>query len=386
MTQATDCTSSGFTVPFLSTITASKITKSALAVVLAFTLLESTSLAEEEPVMIVPRAQAASGDSAKPNPSSTEPSSQTAVPGTQQPTTPPAAQNQPADSTLVLPAGTKLPLGLVRPLSLKSSSAKGTGVYLQVTFPVAVAGRMVVPPGAYVQGTIEKMTVKRGSNPDLEFELRSASLIFSTGYTASLTGTVEMVHNNARLMPPGTPSTNDGTVAMIPHGTSNVSSPSMSAVGTAPTPAPLPSLGNGPRDAIIAVGAVGAAAIVGVTIFALHHRNDVYLDAGTPLEITLAEPLKLDASNVTNAVQQYSAQMATAPPEIVKPPRRPKMCYAPGTPGTPDTRIPGTPPTPPTVIPGMNGAPATVIPGNPGTPDTVIPGTPGTPGSWYRCP
>ena len=388
MTQATCCTSSGFTAPFFSTIATGKITKCVLAVVLAFTLLESTSLAEEEPVMIVPRAQSASGDSTKTNPGSTGPSSQTAAPAssTQQPTAPSAAQNQPADSTLVLPAGTKLPLGLVRPLSLKSSSAKGTGVYLQVTFPVTVAGRTVVPPGAYVQGTIEKMTVKRGSNPDLEFELRSASLIFSTGYTASLTGTVEMVHNNARLMPPGTPSTNDGTVAMIPHGTSNVPSPAMSAVGTAPTPAPLPSLGNGPRNAIIAVGAVGAAAIVGVTIFALHHRNDVYLDAGTPLEITLAEPLKLDASNVTNAVQQYSAQMATAPPEIVKPPQRPKMCYAPGTPGTPDTRIPGTPPTPPTVIPGMNGAPATVIPGNPGTPDTVIPGTPGTPGSWYRCP
>lgn len=386
MTQATDCTSSGFTVPFFSTITASKITKSTVAVVLAFSLLESTAIAQEEPVMIVPRTQAASGDSTKPNPSSTDPSSQTpaASSGTQQP--PPTAQNQPADSTLVLPVGTKLPLGLVRPLSLKSSSAKGTGVYLQVTFPVSVAGRMVVPPGAYVQGTIEKMTVKRGSNPDLEFEISSASLIFSTGYTASLTGTVQMIHNNVRLMPPGAPSTDDGTVAAIPHGTSNVPSPAMSAVGTTPAPLPMPSLGNGPRNAIIAVGAVGAAALVGVTVFALHHRNDVYLEAGTPLEITLAEPLKLDASNVTTAVQQYSAQMATAPPEIVKPPARPKMCYDPGTPGTPDTRIPGSPPTPPTVIPGVNGAPDTVIPGSPGTPDTVIPGTPGTPGSWYRCP
>ena len=391
MTYATCCTSSGRSVPSFSTFTASKITKGALAVVLAFSLLESNAIATEEaeePVMIVPSAQATSGDSAQSKPSPTEPSSQTSAPssGAQQQAAPPAAQTQSADSTVVLPVGTKLSLGLVRPLSLKSSSAKGAGVYLQVTFPVTVAGRMVVPPGAYVQGTIEKMTVKRGSNPDLEFELRSASLIFSTGYTASLTGTVEMVHNNARLVPPGTPSTNDGTVAAIPHGTSNVPSPAMSAVGTTPTPAPLPSLGNGPRNAIIAAGAVGAVAIAGVTIFALHHRNDVYLDAGTPLEITLAEPLKLNASNVTTAVQQYSAQMATAPPEIVKPPARPKMCYDPGTPGTPDTRIPGTPPTPPTVIPGVNGAPPTVIPGNPGTPDTVIPGAPGTPGSWHRCP
>lgn len=388
MTQATCCTSSGLTVPFFSTITASKITKGILAVVLVFSLFESTAIAQEEPVMIAPRAQASAGDSTQSKRNSTEPSSQTAAPAasTQQPAAPPSAQTQPADSTLILPAGTKLPLGLVRPLSLKSSSAKGAGVYLQVTFPVTVAGRMVVPPGAYVQGTIEKMTVKRGSNPDLEFELRSASLIFSTGYTASLTGNVQMIHNNARLVLPGTPSTNDGTVAAMPHGTSNVPSPAMSAVGTAPTPAPLPSLGNGPRNAMIALGAVGGAALVGVTIYTLHHRNDVYLDAGTPLEITLAEPLKLNASNVTTAIQQYSAQMATAPPEIVKPPERPKMCYDPGTPGTPSTTIPGTPQTPPTVIPGVNGAPGTVIPGSPGTPDTVIPGTPGTPGSWHRCP
>ncbi|HKV93138.1 MAG TPA: hypothetical protein VJW20_11385 [Candidatus Angelobacter sp.] len=386
MTQVTDCTSSGFTVQFFSTISASKITKGALAVALVFSLFESTALAQEEPVMIVPRAQAASGDSTKPNSSSTEPSSPTAAAGssTQQRAAPPT-QNQPADSMLILPAGTKLPLGLVRPLSLKPSSAKGAGVYLQVTFPVTVAGRMVVPPGAYVQGTIEKMKIDRGSNPDLEFEMRSASLIFSTGYTASLTGSVQMVHNNARLMPPGTSSTSDGMVAAIPHGTSNVPSPAMSAVGTTPAPLPMPSLGNGPRNAMIALGAVGAAALVGVTVFALHHRNDVYLDAGTPLEITLAEPLQLDASNVTTAIQQYSAQMASAPPEIVKP-QRPKMCYDPGTSGTPDTTIPGTPPTPPTVIPGVNGTPDTVIPGSPGTPDTVIPGTPGTPGSWHRCP
>ncbi|HZS27483.1 MAG TPA: hypothetical protein VFB76_09630, partial [Candidatus Angelobacter sp.] len=190
--------------------------------------------------MIIPRAQA-SGDSTQSKPSSTEPSSQTVAPAssTQQPAAPPARQNQPADSMLVLPVGTKLPLGLVRPLSLKSSSAKGTGVYLQITFPVTVAGRMVVPPGAYVQGTIEKMTVKRRSNPDLEFEIRSASLIFSTGYTASLTGTVQMVHNNALLMPPsGLPNTDEPAVAAIPHGASNVPSPAMSAVGTAPTPAP----------------------------------------------------------------------------------------------------------------------------------------------------
>jgi hypothetical protein len=378
MTHATRSTSSGFS-QFTFSVTARKIAQGALAMVLALVLLGNVAFAqyyEEEPVTIVPRTQQSSGQSAKPVDSTD------LAQASQQPAASP--QSQPADSTFVLPPGTGLPLGLVRPLTLKSSSAKGAGVYLQVTFPITVAGRMVVPPGAYVQGTIESMRTNRGSDPDLEFELRSANLIFSTGYTVPLAGTVHMVHKYARLAP-GSPESGQSTMALIPVGKSNVPSPVMAATGTPTLPPlpPLPSM-NGARTAIIAVGVASAAAIVVLSAIAISHHNDVYLEAGTPLEIILAEPLQLDANSVTNAVQQYSARMTTNPPDIVKPPE--KMCYDPGTSGTPDTVIPGTPPSPPTVIPGVNGAPDTVIPGSPGTPDTVIPGTPGTPGSWHKCP
>jgi len=338
-----------------------------MAVALVFALLGNMAVAQDEPVRIVPRhfgsAQGTAVDS-----------------GAQQPAAaPPSAQNPPADTTVVLPPGTQLPLGLVRPLELKSSQAKGRGVYLQVTFPVTLGKQMIVPPGAYVQGTIEKLTTNRGANPDLEFELRSATLIFATGYTVPLTGDVHLLHNFARLKPGDSP-----VIAALPVGKSNVPQPAMSAVGTTPAPPPLPPLPSGPRTAFIAIGVVTAVAFVALTAWALHRHNDIYLDAGTPLEIILAEPLTLDAASITTATQQYSAQMATNPPQIVKPPE--KMCYDPGSPGTPDTVIPGTPPSPPTVIPGINGAPDTVIPGSPGTPDTVIPGTPGTAGSYHKCP
>jgi hypothetical protein len=377
MDQATRRTSSGFIC--LGFSGAHKSMQGALALVLAFSLLGNVAIAqnEDEPVRIIPRMQAVNRQAASDSGSEQQPSD--AQPGQQNQ---PAPQSQPADSTFVLPPGTSLPVGLTRPLALKSSSAKGAGVYLQVTFPVTVGGRMAVPPGAYVQGIIETMRTNRGANPDLEFEMRSASLIFSTGYTVPLSGAVHMVHSNVRLMPSGTAPNSQPVDAYLP-GPVPKPSPELSAAGTAPTLPPLPSLGNGPRNAMIAVGAVAGAAIIGFTVFAIHHRNDVYLETGTPLEIILAEPLKLDANSVTTAVQQYSAQMAIAPPEIVQPP--PKMCYDPGTPGTPDTVIPGSPGTPPTVIPGANGAPDTVIPGTPATPDTVIPGTPGTPGSRYPC-
>jgi hypothetical protein len=115
-------------------------------------------------------------------------------------------------------------------------------------------------------------------------------------------------------------------------------------------------------------------------------RSDSYVEVGTPLEIILPTPLFLDANRVIGAVQQYNLQAGIAPVQIVQPPVKPKMCYDPGSPGTPDTVIPGNSGTPDTVIPGVNGAPDTVIHGLPATPDTVIPGASGTPGSWYPCP
>ena len=50
----------------------------------------------------------------------------------------------------MLPPGTKLPLGLLRPLRVKT----GRDVYLQITFPVTVGSEMVIPPGTYIQGVL----------------------------------------------------------------------------------------------------------------------------------------------------------------------------------------------------------------------------------------
>ena len=112
--------------------------------------------------------------------------------------------------------------------------------------------------------------------------------------------------------------------------------------------------------------------------------NDLLLDNGAQIEMTLAAPLAL-----------YTAQIAQALPlsRPVDPGRfqSATLCRptpgTPGTPGTSDTVIPGSPGTPSTTVPGGPGQPDIVIPGTPATPDTVIPGTPGTPGSpGTSCP
>ena len=303
-------------------------------------------------------------------------SSQAAVTATQTPapsqSSPPQSgqpQSQPANSVVMLPPGTKLPLGLLRPLRVKPRQ----DVYLQITFPVTVGNQMVIPPGAYLQGVIEKVIKK--DRRSLQFSISSANLIFFNGYTVPISGTVTVSTTTAALVPqPGR--ADDQPV------------PAMAAVGSV-TPPPLPPLPplpsmDGLRNAMI--GVTVAAAVGTTVLIVLAHNRDPEIEVGTPLEIILPAPVYLDATRVAAAIQQYDQQTSNAPPQIVQPPVKPKMCYDPGTPGTPDTVIPGSPGTPDTVIPGVNGAPDTVIPGTPRTPDTVIPGTPGTPSSTYPCP
>ena len=276
------------------------------------------------------------------------------------------AQSQPqvpssVKTEFTLPAGARLPLGLLRPLSVKSTKP-GTDVYMQVTFPVAAGSQMVIPPGTYLQGVIDKIIRRDRSRATLEFELRSAKLIFSNGYTVAIAGTVSVAPTTAELLLPKT----NLPESLLPEPMPGQAVPVMAAVGGPPTlpplpPLPAPSLGNGPRNALIGLGVFAAIGTAVFLVFA--HRSDVEMETGTPLVMVLPTPLRLDSDRVMAAVQQYNQQATNAPPEIVQPPKKPKICYDPGSPGTPDT----------------------VIPGMPGTPDTVIPGTPGTPGREYEC-
>ena|GEM_PF-1319736 len=283
-------------------------------------------------------------------------------------------QGYPARPSFMLPPGTKLPLGLLRPLRVKP----GRDVYLQITFPVTIGNEMVVPPGTYIQGVVGKIIRKDRRRERLEFEVHSASMIFLNGYTVPISGTVKVATANAASLSPG-PGINRGQPV-----------PAMAAVGGVAPPAlpPLPDIGKTARTAMIAIGVVGAVAITAGIVIAANRDPEV--EAGTPLEIVLPAPVFLDAGRVMAAVQQFNQQASNVPVQIVQPPVKPvqpHMCYDPGTPPTPDTVIPGHPGTPDTVIPGVNGMPDTVIPGIPETPDrTISTGSPGTPGSWHECP
>src|ERR1051325_8331287 len=67
----------------------------------------------------------------------------------------PGLQTPKAGEYTVTP-GTKIPLSLINTISTKHS-AEGDRVYLETAFPVLVEGRIVVPVGSYVAGTVTQI-------------------------------------------------------------------------------------------------------------------------------------------------------------------------------------------------------------------------------------
>src|SRR5688500_8884900 len=55
----------------------------------------------------------------------------------------------------VLP-GTKIPLSMINSVSTKTA-AEGDRIYLETVFPILVDGRVVIPPGSYVAGTVTQV-------------------------------------------------------------------------------------------------------------------------------------------------------------------------------------------------------------------------------------
>ena len=98
----------------------------------------------------------------------------------------PAAQ---AEKLYQIPAGTKVPLQLINSISTKTA-AVGDRVYLQSNFPVLASGRIVIPPGSYVTGTVTQ--VKRGGKVKGRAELyvRFDSLTLPNGVTRDFRASV----------------------------------------------------------------------------------------------------------------------------------------------------------------------------------------------------
>ncbi len=78
--------------------------------------------------------------------------------------------------------GTKIPLTMINSISTKHS-AEGDRVYLETAFPIMVKGRIVIPPGSYVAGTVTEVKRPGRVKGRGELFLRFDSLTLPNGVT-----------------------------------------------------------------------------------------------------------------------------------------------------------------------------------------------------------
>jgi hypothetical protein len=91
----------------------------------------------------------------------------------------------PAVDGYTLDAGTKVPLSLINSVSTKSSQ-EGDRVYLETAFPVLSNGRIVVPVGSWVAGTVTEVKKPGRVKGRGELYIRFDTLTLPNGVTRDL--------------------------------------------------------------------------------------------------------------------------------------------------------------------------------------------------------
>jgi len=295
-------------------------------------------------------------------------------------------QAEARNPTVTIPAGTRMALVLTHPVQTRYIH-HGDDIYAQVSSPVNSDNQVVIPPGTFVQGTVDKIQRNGGRG---ELRLQSMSMTFPDGYVTPIPGPIVLQTDEGyAIKDPGskratgaiiTPIAGAGLGALIGH---SVGSPDSTVTSNFPpgcnppqfgcTTTSTPVMGTKGKDAAIGASIGAVAGMVG-SIFLLVGSRHFYLDAGVPVEMTFQQSVTLRQDEVAIAVQQSQEHAVAIQPVAPRPQPPPATtdhgtCYTPGTPGTP-----------PTVIPGASGPDG--VPGSP----TIVPGIPATPGTPYPCP
>ncbi|MEI9813272.1 MAG: hypothetical protein WDO18_11770 [Acidobacteriota bacterium] len=108
----------------------------------------------------------------------------------------PTAPEAPAEKSFPIPIGTKVLLSMVNSVSTKHTQT-GDRVYLETTYPVAVNGRIVIPAGSYVMGTITSTKRPGKVKGKGEFFLRFDSLMLPNGVNRDFRATVSNLDGRA---------------------------------------------------------------------------------------------------------------------------------------------------------------------------------------------
>jgi hypothetical protein len=212
------------------------------------------------------------------------------LPGEDPPAAPPAA-------AYIVAPGAHIPLGLLNAVSTKHS-IEGDRVYLQTEFPVLAGGRIVIPAGSYVEGTLT--VVKRPERRTKDWHgkgrgqlfLRFDTLTLPNGVTRDFRARVSGVDGQGSEKLDRT----EGKIEAEGDKAADARTVGETAAGGA-------SIGliAGSAAHHIGMGAgIGAAAgaAAGLMMVLLSRGPDVVLPKGSSLEMVTDRPISFEASDL----------------------------------------------------------------------------------------
>ena len=219
-------------------------------------------------------------------PQTTQPAAET------KPAEPNAAEKNAAETRLdqkpyLVDTGTHIPLSLSNSVSTKNS-VPGDRVYLETIFPILAGGRIVIPPGSYVEGTITEVQRPGKVKGRGEFHLRFDTLILPNGTTRDFRARVSGIDGRASEEL----DRKEGSI----KSEGNKSGDTRTVAETTATGAGLGGLigaasGSAGMGAGIGAAAGATAGLIGV----LFTRGpDAVLAKGTTLEMVLDRPVQFD--------------------------------------------------------------------------------------------
>jgi hypothetical protein len=218
--------------------------------------------------------------------SSTSTSTSTPTPGLAA-----AAASDP--NTISIPAGTKIPLSLKQAISTKNAR-EGDAVYAETVFPYVVDGRVIVPAGSYVQGKISHVERAGRVKGRAEILMHFTSMIYPSGYTVMLPGSVE----NTPGADNKSVKDSEGTIQQDKDTGKKIEEGAKGGVYGASGGALAGGLSSGINGARVGAAA-GAAAGIGWAL--LKRGSDVKLDVGTSIEMEIQRAITVDASRIAVA-------------------------------------------------------------------------------------
>jgi hypothetical protein len=209
-----------------------------------------------------------------------------------QPAQSPAAQAN--LNSITIPAGTKIPLSLAQAISTKNAR-EGDAVYATTAFPFVMNDRIIIPAGSYIQGTISHVERAGHGHGRAEILMHFTSIIFPSGYTVMLPGSVQNT--------PGADNKSvkdqEGTIQQDSDTGKKVEDAAKNGVYGTMGGATAGGLATGGLNGARVGAGVGAAA--GVAWALLKRGPDVKLEVGTSIEMEIQRPITIDGSRITVA-------------------------------------------------------------------------------------